>query len=153
MRSLRPVPYASLLASNLRAARAAANLSQSDVGERMRALGFTAWLRSTVSLAEQGKRRVIAEELFGLALVCETSMLRLVAPPEETPWVELPAGPPAIVHGAVAVRGTGEVQWDGNTPKFPRQIGTGAAWMEDVPADPLGTARTLAARTPDEEDG
>ena len=72
MRSLQPVPYASQLASNLRAARGAANLSQSDVGERMRALGFTAWLRSTVSLAEQGKRRVTAEELLGLALALET---------------------------------------------------------------------------------
>jgi len=121
MRSLRPVPYGSLLASNLRAARAAANLSQSDLGERMRALGFSAWLRSTVSLAEQGKRRVTAEELLGLALATGTSMVRLAAPPEETPWVELPAGPPAIVHGAVAVRGTGEVQWTGNTPVFMRE--------------------------------
>jgi hypothetical protein len=93
MRSLRPVPYGSLLASNLRAARAAANLSQSDVGERMRLLGFTAWLRSTVSLAEQDKRRV--------------------------------------------VKGTGEVQWTGNTPKYMREPGTGS-WM---------------AGNPDEEDG
>jgi transcriptional regulator with XRE-family HTH domain len=137
MRSLRPVPYGSLLASNLRAARAAANLSQSDVGERMRLLGFTAWLRSTVSLAEQDKRRVTAEELLGLALVLETSMVRLVVPPEETPWIELPAGPPAIVHGAVAVKGTGEVQWTGNTPKYMRDPGTGS-WM---------------AGNPDEEDG
>lgn len=132
MRSLQPVPYASVLASNLRAGRAAANLSQADVGERMQALGFRAWLRSTVSLAEQGKRRVTAEELLGLALALGTSMVRLVTPPDETPWVELPAGSPAVVHGAVAVKGTGEVQWAGNSPRFMREIGTGT-WMG--PAD------------------
>jgi transcriptional regulator with XRE-family HTH domain len=137
MRSLQPVPYASQLASNLRAARGAANLSQSDVGERMRALGFTAWLRSTVSLAEQGKRRVTAEELLGLALVLETSMVRLAAPPEERPWIELPVGPPAIVHGAVAVKGTGEVQWTGNTPKYMREPGVGS-WMVDAPDEEDG---------------
>ena len=150
MRSLRPVPYGDLLARNLRAARAAVNLSQRDVGERMRNLGFSAWLRSTMSLAEQGKRRVTAEELLALALVLETSMVRLAAPPEETPWIELPAG--GFVHGT-AVRGAGEVQWTGNTPKFVRDPGVGSAWMGDAQADPLGTARALADRSPDEQDG
>jgi transcriptional regulator with XRE-family HTH domain len=112
MRSLQPVPYGSLLARNLRAARAAANLSQNDVGERMQALGFGAWLRSTVSLAEQGKRRVTAEELLGLSLVVGTSMVRLAEPHEESPWIELPCGKP--VHRS-AVRGAGEVQWAGTS--------------------------------------
>jgi transcriptional regulator with XRE-family HTH domain len=128
MRSLQPAPYGSLLARNLRAARAAANLSQSDVGERMRNLGFKAWLRSTMSLAEQGKRRVNAEELLGLALVLETSVVRLATPPEETPWIELPAG--GLVHG-VAIRATGDVQWDGNTPKFMREVGVGSRMVPD----------------------
>jgi 8-oxo-dGTP diphosphatase len=115
MRSLQPVPYASVLPRNLRAARAAANLSQADVGERMQALGFRAWLRSTVSLAEQGKRRVTAEELLGLALAFGTSMVRLAEPSEETPWVELPAG--GVIHRG-AVRGAGAIGWEGNKPVF-----------------------------------
>jgi 8-oxo-dGTP pyrophosphatase MutT (NUDIX family)/transcriptional regulator with XRE-family HTH domain len=115
MRSLQPVPYASVLPRNLRAARAAANLSQADVGERMQALGFRAWLRSTVSLAEQGKRRVTAEELLGLALAFGTSMVRLAEPSDETPWVELPAG--GVIHRG-AVRGMGAIGWDGNKPIY-----------------------------------
>ncbi len=122
MRSLQPVPYGSLLARNLRAARAAANLSQSDVGERMRNLGFTAWMRSTVSLAEQGKRRVTAEEVFALSYVLETTMIRLVIGPfDGDEWITFPAGSGVdVMSVAGSARGSrdGAVRWDGNTPVF-----------------------------------
>ncbi|HEY5360299.1 MAG TPA: hypothetical protein VIJ82_21875 [Streptosporangiaceae bacterium] len=143
---MQPVKYASLLARNIRAARAAANLSQTDVSARMQSLGFAAWLRSTVSLAEQGKRRVTAEELLGLALVLETSMVRLAVPAEESPWIELPAG--GVIHGS-GVRGPGEIRWAGNVPSFMREA---AAWTDSVAADPMQTAAILAGRT-EAEDG
>lgn len=122
MRSLQPVPYSSLLARNLRAARAAANLSQNDVGERMRKLGFTAWMRSTVSLAEQGKRRVTAEEVFALSYVLETTIIRLVIGPfDGDEWITFPAGTGVdVMSVAGSARGSrdGAVRWDGNTPVF-----------------------------------
>ena len=48
-----PDTYADLLAKNLRAARASADLSQADVAERMRALGFRSWLSQTMSASER----------------------------------------------------------------------------------------------------
>ena len=122
MRSQQRVPYGSLLARNLRAARAAANLSQSDVGERMRNLGFTAWMRSTVSLAEQGKRRVTAEEVFALSYVLETTILRLVIGTfDGDEWITFPAGSGVdVISVAGSARGSrdGAVRWDGNSPVF-----------------------------------
>jgi transcriptional regulator with XRE-family HTH domain len=112
------ISYGSLVARNLRAARAAANLSQADVGERMQALGFTSWVRSTMSLAEQGKRRVTIEELAGLTVVFEVDLTVLAYPPGDGQPVSLPGGQeivfPAARYGA-SVHPSGSV-WDGNRP-------------------------------------
>jgi transcriptional regulator with XRE-family HTH domain len=110
------IPYGSLVARNLRAARAAANLSQADVGERMQALGFTSWARSTMSLAEQGKRRVTIEELAGLTVVFEVDLTVLAYPPGDGQPVSLPGGQEIMLPAArydVSVHPSGSV-WDGN---------------------------------------
>jgi transcriptional regulator with XRE-family HTH domain len=116
------IAYGDLLARNLRAARAAANLSQTDVGERMGNLGFTAWMRSTVSLAEQGKRRVTAEEVFALSYVLETTILRLViGPTDGDERITFPAGTAVDAMSVIgSARGSrdGAVRWDGNSPVF-----------------------------------
>jgi len=65
------------MAANVRAWRARAHLSGAVVAERMRALGFRTWMTQTVSMVEQGKRRITAEEIHGLAAVlgCTTAAL------------------------------------------------------------------------------
>lgn len=114
-----PVPYDDLLARNLRAARASAELSQDDVRERMRDLGFTSWQRSTMSLVERAKRRLTAEEVAALALVLQTTVARLVTPPDErdSQLVEFPSG-----HAVPRRRfmfDDGSVEWRNNKAVFP----------------------------------
>jgi transcriptional regulator with XRE-family HTH domain len=115
-----PALYATVLARNLRAARAATEpqLSQADVGERMSALGFTTWLRQTMSIVEQGKRRVTAEEIAALAIVLGTTVSRLMTavPPAEdgSQYFTFPAGP-AIPERRLTWN-DGSVRWDGNKP-------------------------------------
>src|SRR5262245_34322271 len=74
------VSFEDLLARNLRAYRAAANLSQAQISRRMQALGFMSWQRSTMSLVEQGKRKLTAAELVGLALVLNVKPERQMYP-------------------------------------------------------------------------
>src|SRR6266516_4285540 len=109
------LPYTELLARNLRAARAAAGLHQSDVSDRMKMLGFGSWQRSTISLAERAKRKLSAEEILALSVVFEVSLDALVYPPGEQ-TVSLPGGQgvdlPAARYGPT-VRSHGSV-WDGN---------------------------------------
>jgi transcriptional regulator with XRE-family HTH domain len=121
-----PIAYASLVARNLRAARAAANLSQEDVGERMRALGFTSWVRSTMSLAEQGKRRVTAEEMVGLMVVFEVDLTALAYPPGDNQPVALPGGQEVVLPPArygPSVHSHGSV-WEGNRSLLTTKAGT-----------------------------
>jgi transcriptional regulator with XRE-family HTH domain len=114
--------YASVLARNLRAARAAAELSQAQVSRRMKALGFSAWVGSTVSLVERGKRTLTAEEIFALSFALETTLARLVTPAADSPdWITFPAGQGvhvrAVVGSARGVRADA-VGWDGDEPVF-----------------------------------
>lgn len=117
-----PVPYTDVLARNLRAARAVADISQADVGARMRSLGFTEWRRQTMGNAEQGKRRVTAEEVFALSYVLETTIIRLVIGPfDGDEWITFPAGSGVdVMSVAASARGSrdGAIRWDGNTPVF-----------------------------------
>jgi transcriptional regulator with XRE-family HTH domain len=122
-------PYATVVAANLRAARAAADLSQADVGERMRALGFRSWLGQTMSASERGKRRVTIEEILGLCAALETPPGALLLPVRSgNPDIALPGG--QLVHlGRDAheitlltpLRPDGTPApnaWDGNIPNF-----------------------------------
>ncbi len=111
-----PITYPALLTINLRVARAVADLSQADVGERMRALGFGSWLRQTMSTVEKGKRRVTAEEVAALALCLETTVPRLMIPRADTADqpVKFPSGIVIQPHRIIA--NDFSVQWDGNAP-------------------------------------
>ncbi len=115
-----PAAYKTVLARNLRAARAATepHLSPADVGERMRALGFKTWLRSAMSTVENENRRVTAEEVVGLALALGTTVSKLMTdvPPAEdgSQYWRLPEGPPMPERRLTY--NDGSVRWDGNTP-------------------------------------
>jgi transcriptional regulator with XRE-family HTH domain len=116
-----PHTYGVILGRNLGAARKRTGLSQADLAARMQALGFTQWVAQTVSKSERNDRRVLAEEVFGLAIVLETSVTRLMSPLWEDKGVELPSGR-ALRTGAVEGYVTGEwatderIRWLGNAP-------------------------------------
>jgi transcriptional regulator with XRE-family HTH domain len=66
------------VAANIRSVRARRNIGQERLAGSMRALGFSAWLRQTVSMAERGERRISVEEIFGLARVLDTTVMSLM---------------------------------------------------------------------------
>jgi transcriptional regulator with XRE-family HTH domain len=114
-----PTSYTEVLARNIRATRSRRGLSQADVVERMRALGFTAWHRPTLGNIERGSRGVRAEELVGLARALEVTMSRLLEPQPEDKQVELPNGEPFSVRSVrmlVAEGNDHAILWKGNVP-------------------------------------
>ena len=116
-----PRAYKDVLARDFRAARAALDIGQADVAERMNALGFPEWRRQTVARVEQGKRRISAEETFALAYALEVGVTRLMSPTEEDRWVAFPNGKVVHAqHGMARMRGTTDdaISWEGNTPIF-----------------------------------
>jgi hypothetical protein len=116
--------YDAVLAANIRAARVRKSLDQAVVVDRMRALGFTTWHRQTMGKVERGERRVMALEIFGLALAMEVSIPVLTTASDPDGFVELPNG--KMIHGIsverLAGRGVNDhaVQWpdDGTSPVF-----------------------------------
>jgi transcriptional regulator with XRE-family HTH domain len=118
--------YDEIVARNTRAFRTRNGIGQERLAARMRALGFTAWLRQTVSKTEQGERRLTAAEINGLAWALEVSIAELVQPIPSDKLVEFPGGS-ALAAKSVAdsVRGTndGSVTWKGDSPEF-----TAASW-------------------------
>ncbi len=116
-----PRAYKDVLARDFRAARAALDIGQADVAERMNALGFAEWRRQTVARVEQGKRRLTAEETFALAYALEVGVTRLMSPTEEDRWVAFPNGKVIHAqHGMRRMRGTADdaIRWERNTPIF-----------------------------------
>jgi transcriptional regulator with XRE-family HTH domain len=88
------MPYADAVARNVTAARARQRLSQEQVAEAMRDLGF-GWVRQTVTEAEKNRRRISIEELLGLSIALKTELTMLVYPsPDDAPYgiVALPNG-------------------------------------------------------------
>jgi DNA-binding XRE family transcriptional regulator len=108
--------YAEVLARNIRVARARADVTQAQAAERMQALGFSTWLRSTVSLIEQGKRRLMAEEALALALALETSLARLLKADRDDGYISLPGGIPVHPDSINMTAHDGDIGWDGDTP-------------------------------------
>ena len=121
--------YGDVIARNVRVAIARRGLSQEDLAERMRHLGYPAWIRQTVSNTVRGKRRLVAEELLGIAVACEVPITSLLLPSaDDPPLVTLPAGQPvAKPRQAFAPPGpdAGQVLWDRNVPKFSAPSSTG----------------------------
>jgi transcriptional regulator with XRE-family HTH domain len=73
-----PDEWRQTIAANIRAERARANISQGDLAEQMRDLGFPEWRRQTVSNSEHGKRRVTCDEAVGLAWILKTNVSTLL---------------------------------------------------------------------------
>lgn len=113
--------YDEVVVSNLRAARKRKDIGQERLAARMRALGFSAWLRQTVSKAEKGERRLTALEVFGLAYCLETSLFALLAPTAEDKMVEFPGGASVaaeLVAGSVRGIPDESVAWKNDLPVF-----------------------------------
>ena len=87
-----PISYGEVLARNIRAARVRSGLTQRDLAERMRALGFKAWRFQLVGTVEQGQRRVLAEEVHGLAWALGLTIPALMSPADEDREIVLPSG-------------------------------------------------------------
>jgi hypothetical protein len=85
----------------------------------MRALGFD-WQRQTVAGVEKGTRRVMAEEVLGLALALETTVTLLLSPADPDVVVALPSGAelPAVSlvrltgHGVSRAFNDRTITWD-----------------------------------------
>lgn len=95
-----PTPYADVLAGNIRAERSRLGINQEALATRMRALGYSAWLRQTVANVEKTRRRVTAEEVLGLALALQSTIAELMRPAERDGDIQLPNGE---VIGGVSV--------------------------------------------------
>jgi transcriptional regulator with XRE-family HTH domain len=116
--------YGEILGQKAKAARLRADLGQDDLAVRMRSLGFSEWRFQTVGNVERGRRRLTAEELLGLALALETTLLHLLDLSEDggrDDFVALPSGETvssgfvtSLVYGLEA----GSVTWTDNKPEF-----------------------------------
>lgn len=114
-----PTAYTDVLARNIRAARSRLGINQETLAGRMQALGFSAWLRQTVANVEKGRRRVTAEEIFGLGFALETSMSALIRATDDDRFVSFPSGEAiaaVTVRRSAEGRNDGAVQWDGTKP-------------------------------------
>jgi hypothetical protein len=87
-----------------------------NVAARMRELGYK-WVRQTVGDVVNGRRRLLAEEVFGLAYCLETSISALLSPTDDDKRMQFPSGS-SIEASSVArsLRGVndGSVEWDGD---------------------------------------
>jgi len=117
-----PDTYGEILARNIRAARGRIDIGQENVAARMRALGYTAWVRQTVGSTERGRRRPTAEEVLALSLILNTSVMALMTPEPADVGVTFPSGATLEWHWAQATvlnRGGLGMKWEGDEPVFP----------------------------------
>ena len=138
--------YGDLIARNVAAVRARRQLDLRNVEARMRALGFEKWHRGIMGKIERGERRLLAEELLGLAYALETSIEVLMTPAtDERGYIALGEGGVHMMHAAARVRGVSDdaIRWEGDKPIFMVDAASfmaGAA--ADEPAkDPPGTGQ------------
>lgn len=120
-----PTSYSDVLARNLRAARSRLDINQEALAARMRSLGYSAWLRQTVANVEKARRRVTAEEIFGLAYALETSIGALMQATNDDLLVAFPGGGAVAavsVQRSAAGRNDGAVLWDDGAPSFPEPL-------------------------------
>jgi len=118
-----PPSYGDVLAQNVRAARSRKRLGQANVVARMRALGYDQWHRQTMGKVERGERRLLVEEILGLALALETSIGMLLSPTRDDRFIMLPAGQHMQVMTVLrSVRhfNDGMVYWEDDEPRFDR---------------------------------
>lgn len=101
--------YGMVLAQNIKAARSRRALSEEDLAERMRNLGYSAWLRQTVASAERGEYSLAAEEVLGISVALYASVTTLMLPPADDPL-------DVILPGGQAIHFRPSLWWDGNIP-------------------------------------
>lgn len=138
-----PTHYAEVLARNVRSARTRIGREQESVAARMRALKYEYWTRQTVSKVERGDRRVLAEEIPGLAYALETTISALLAPRDEDKTLEFQEGgePVSVVSVQMSARGQidDSIWWDEDRPLFVR--GRDASPHFDAALDVVGRMR------------
>src|SRR6266516_2930725 len=120
--------YDEVLARNARAYRSRKGIGQERLAARMRALGYTAFLRQTVSKVEKGERRLSAAEVLGLALALEIRMSQLLEPQAGDNQIELPNGEPLserTVRLLVAEVNDHAIYWKDDVPVMRRTV---AGW-------------------------
>jgi hypothetical protein len=140
--------YGDLIPGNVAAVRARRGLDLRNVEARMRALGFEKWHRGIMGKIERGERRLLAEELLGLAYALETSIEVLITPAaDERGYIQFGDGAVHMMHAAARVRGVsdGAIRWEGDKPVFMVDM----AGMSDGP----GAGDYFAAPAPDQEAG
>jgi len=129
-----PTTLGAILARNIAAARAGRGLQQSDLADRMRALGWK-WVRQTVGEIENNRRRLTAEEVLGLAICLETTMLRLLTPLWTEEEVELPGGislPQASVR--IVLSGPDPEMGKFSQVRIDYPAERGVRWQDNTPA-------------------
>lgn len=111
-----PTP-AAVLAGNIPAIRQRRGLSQQDLADRMRAQGFE-WIRQTVGRAERAERQITTDELVGVAVALETTIVRMLTPSPEDVCAMLPGRQirlsPEVMSGLICGGPPTTVQWAGN---------------------------------------
>jgi transcriptional regulator with XRE-family HTH domain len=123
--------YNDLIVANIRAAIGRRGLTHEDLAERMRQLGYSSWIRQTVSNTIRGKRKLIAEELLGISIAVDVSIVSLMLASADDPAaVTIPSGEVVGIERWMAGFGTTgprpwQVVWDGNTPKLTAPASTG----------------------------
>jgi transcriptional regulator with XRE-family HTH domain len=140
------VSYGDVLARNLRAARSRLGINQEVLAYRMRALGYSAWLRQTVANVEKGRRRVMAEEIFGLAYALETSISALMRATDDDGLVSFPSGDAiaaASVQRSAAGRNDGSVVFEFAYVRFPEPV------LQQLAAEGVVSMRRVSSSTGD----
>lgn len=77
-------------------------MTQAQLGAELEMWVGKPWARQTVSMAEQGQRKFIAAELFGIASILGVHVAQLFVPPLEIDELEFPGGkriPGAALRG------------------------------------------------------
>jgi 8-oxo-dGTP diphosphatase len=125
--------FSVIVGRSVRAARTVRGLGQEQVAARMRALGFTAWLRQTVGQVERGKRRLVVDEVLALSFALQTTIAELIMPAADEETVDLPNGQAVSValirHSIRGTRAT-DVRWAGDQLVLP----TAGAPFRSTPA-------------------
>jgi hypothetical protein len=134
-----PEDIAALMRANIRAARSRLRITQAQVSQRMRVLGYR-WYPQTCGLVERNQRPLLADELAALALALETTVDVLALPPPGVTAVLF--GDQPIPAQRLSVDDD-SVTWEGTTLKISEGMGS----VPQATLRALRQARTLARHT------
>lgn len=99
---------AQVIGQRIRDRRDELGMTQEEFGERVGHWLGKPWSRSTVSVAENGKRAFTGDELYAIACVLDTSPSRLLTPPYGVKEFVMPSG--ATMPAQLAFRNPGIVE-------------------------------------------